>query len=291
MHVTEFHVVLVDDEPDVHELSRLAMRSFRVYGLPLRLHSAESRAQGIEVLHGLSTGRPDISMAAVALIDVVMETEHAGLELCDYIRNVMKNRSMQLFVRTGQPGVAPERSVLDRYDIQGYVAKTEATEDKLYTLVKAGIRGNYFTALSLALQDLLHCLASAASSRARMGEAIRTWQRLVRLDPTGQRAQTIECPECYLIGDEVIAGVEEWEDGDLALRRRAELSGLPATPLSDEGDRYTVDGRDLLIHLAPSATNTEVHYLLRGTAPPPDWEVFLYHRYLRTFTALWKQAE
>jgi hypothetical protein len=44
MHLTEFHVLLVDDEPDVHEVSRLAMRHFRVYGLPIRLHSASSKA-------------------------------------------------------------------------------------------------------------------------------------------------------------------------------------------------------------------------------------------------------
>ncbi len=284
MHVTEFHVLLVDDEPDVHELSRLAMRNFRVYGLPIRLHSASSQAEGIEVMHSLTLGRPDLSMAQLALIDVVMETEHAGLELCDYIRNVMKNRCMQLFVRTGQPGVAPERSVLDRYDIQGYLAKTEATEDKLYTVVKAGVRGSYFTALSLALQDLLHCLAPAASSRARMAAAMREWQRLVRLDPTGKRHQTVECPECYFTGDEVIAGVEAWADDAVALGRRAELVALPSVSLNEDGDSYTIDGRDLLVRVGPT------DYMLRSTAPPPDWEVFLYHRYLRTFSALWKQA-
>ena len=30
MHLSEFHVVLVDDEPDVLEVSRLAMRHFKV---------------------------------------------------------------------------------------------------------------------------------------------------------------------------------------------------------------------------------------------------------------------
>ncbi len=156
MHNTEFNVVLVDDEPDVHEISRLALRKFRIYGLPVRLHSAASKAEGIELLNSLTLGRADISMASVALIDVVMETDQAGLELCAYIRDVMKNRRMQLYVRTGQPGVAPERSVIDQYDIQGYLAKSEATEDKLYTLVKAGVRQAMYTGVSHALQDLLH---------------------------------------------------------------------------------------------------------------------------------------
>ena len=58
MHLTELHVVLVDDEPDVHEISRLAMRQFRVFGLPIRLHSAMSKAEGIEVLDSLTLDAP-----------------------------------------------------------------------------------------------------------------------------------------------------------------------------------------------------------------------------------------
>ena len=44
---TEEGLTLFDDEPDVHEISRLAMREFRVYGLPIRLHSAASKAEAI----------------------------------------------------------------------------------------------------------------------------------------------------------------------------------------------------------------------------------------------------
>ena len=77
---------------------------------------------------------------AVAFIDVVMETDTAGLELCQFIRETQRNRVTTLYIRTGQPGVAPERSVIDRYDISGYFTKVELTEDKLYSLVKAGAR-------------------------------------------------------------------------------------------------------------------------------------------------------
>jgi CheY-like chemotaxis protein len=287
--LNEFHVVLVDDEPDVHEVSRLAMRQFRVYGLPIRLHSALSKAQGIEVLESLTLGRRDLSRAAVALVDVVMETDHAGLELCDYIRNDMKNRCLQIHVRTGQPGIAPERAVLDRYDIQGYLAKVEATEDKLYTLVKSGVREYYFTGLSHALQDLVRFLIPAAASRARIAEALRGWQQLSRRNAGGGQAESISASLCYLVDGQFVVGLEAWADEAAALRRRDELAALPSVAL-DEGDRFTIDGRDLLIQIAPTAVSAPVHYMLRGTVPPPDWEVFLYHRYLRTFSALWKQA-
>lgn len=290
MHLTEFHVVLVDDEPDVHEISRLALRQFRVYGLPVRVHSAASKAEGIAVLKGLALGRPDISLASVALIDVVMETDHAGLELCKYIRDVMKNRTLQIYIRTGQPGIAPERAVLDRYDIQGYLAKSEVTADKLYTLIKAGVREAYFTGLSHALHDIVHCLVTAAASRSRIKEALHNWQRLARLNPAGGKAETISAPLCYIIDDELLLGLEDWADDSVARGRRDELVALPAVTLNEDGDRYTVDGRDLLIQIAPTATNAGLHYMLRGTVEPPDWEVFLYHHYLRTFSALWKQA-
>lgn len=290
MHLTEFHVVLVDDEPDVHEISRLAMRKFRVYGLPVRLHSASSKAEGIELLHSLTLGRADISLASVALIDVVMETDHAGLELCAYIRDVMKNRRMQLYVRTGQPGVAPERSVIDQYDIQGYLAKSEATEDKLYTLVKAGVRQACYTGVSHALQDLLHHLIQAASSRDGITEALRHWQRQARLSLKGETAASISSALCYMVDDQFVAGVDVWHDEALARQRRDEMAMLPPTPLNEDGDRYMMEGRDLLIQIAPSAANAPVQYMLRGTVAAPDWEISLYHGYLRSFAALWKQA-
>ena len=198
MHLTEFHVVLVDDEPDVHEISRLAMRPFRVYGLPIRVHSAASKAEGIELLNSLTLGRPDISLASVAIIDVVMETDHAGLELCQYIREVMQNRTLQIHVRTGQPGIAPERTVLDKYDIQGYLAKTEATADKLYTVVKAGVREAYFVGLSRVLQDMVRFLAPSVSSRSRIIESMRSWEDLARRARTGNHAATISASLCYI---------------------------------------------------------------------------------------------
>ncbi len=290
MHLSEFNVILVDDEPDVLEVSRLAMRHFKVYGLPIRLHTATSKAQGIEVLNSLTLGRPDISMASVALIDVVMETDHAGLELCDHIREVMKNRTMQLYVRTGQPGIAPERAVLDRYDIQGYLSKVEATEDKLYTIVKAGIRQSSYVALSHALQDLVRYLIPAATSRESITQALREWQRLARLTLAGAKADAIRSALCYVVDGEFVAGVGDWQDADEALKRREALLALPSQAFNEGEDRFTLDGLDLLIQIAPTAQNAGVHYLLRGTAASPDWEIFLYHRYLRSFSVLWKLA-
>jgi hypothetical protein len=74
---------------------------------------------------------------AVILLDVVMETDDAGLALVDYIRTQLKNETVRIILRTGQPGQAPERRVIVDYDINDYKAKTELTADKLFTALTA----------------------------------------------------------------------------------------------------------------------------------------------------------
>lgn len=287
MFQKEWEILIVDDEPDVFEVSRLALKNVRVYGVPLKLRYCASRAEAVELLNTKSDYAPAL---AVALIDVVMETEHAGLELCEYIRDVMKNRTLQIYLRTGQPGLAPERSVVDRYDIQGYLSKAEATTDKLYTLVKAGVREHYFTGLSHGLQDLLHSLIPAAPSRQGIAEALHAFEKLARVNRKGEKAESISAPLCYILENEFVSGLADWHEAAPALARRDEMLALPAESLHADGDRYTIDGRDLLIQIAPTSVNAGLHYMLRGTVAPPDWEVFVYHRYLRSFAALWKQA-
>ena len=57
-----------------------------------------------------------IMLVVLALIDVVMETDDAGLKLVEHIRAELNNRMMRLVIRTGQPGIAPERFVIDNFD-------------------------------------------------------------------------------------------------------------------------------------------------------------------------------
>src|SRR5262245_61363682 len=123
MFSRSYPVLLVDDDPDVLSVSKLALRNITVFGVPLDISVASSKKEGIEVLTRKTTLLPNgrsVAPFAVALIDVVMETDNAGLELCQHIRETMKNPVTQIYIRTGQPGLAPERSVIDRYDINGY---------------------------------------------------------------------------------------------------------------------------------------------------------------------------
>ncbi|OQW95456.1 MAG: hypothetical protein BWK79_02435 [Beggiatoa sp. IS2] len=126
-------ILIVDDEPDVHALARLNLKNFEFSSKPLQFFEALSAQEAKIIL----SAEPDI---AVALIDVVMETDDAGLLLVDFIRNELKNSLIRLIIRTGQPGHAPEKYVIDNYDIDDYKDKTELTSQKLYTTMRSALK-------------------------------------------------------------------------------------------------------------------------------------------------------
>ncbi|WP_349371544.1 DUF3369 domain-containing protein [Salinarimonas sp.] len=127
-------VLVVDDDAAVHEGTRFALFDYELDGRSLEILSAYSAREGKEIL----AARPDV---AIVLLDVVMETDDAGLRLVDEIRRELGNRTVRIILRTGQPGQAPERAVIVDYDINDYKAKTELTADKLFTSVTAALRG------------------------------------------------------------------------------------------------------------------------------------------------------
>ena len=127
-------VAIIDDEPAVHDGTRFALSDYTLNGQGLEILSAYSAEEG----RALIREHPD---TAVVLLDVIMETDNAGLDLVNFIRNELKNETVRIILRTGQPGQAPERRVIVDYDINDYKAKTELTADKLFTSLTAALRG------------------------------------------------------------------------------------------------------------------------------------------------------
>ncbi|MGV7929295.1 MAG: DUF3369 domain-containing protein [Spirochaetota bacterium] len=126
-------LLVVDDDPEVHGVTRFVLHDIRIFDRPLRLIYADSGAQARELLRD----HPDV---AVALLDVVMETEYAGLDLVRHIRDELKLAECRIILRTGQPGYAPELSVIQEYDINDYRTKSELTHTRLITTVSAALR-------------------------------------------------------------------------------------------------------------------------------------------------------
>ncbi|EHU8075675.1 DUF3369 domain-containing protein [Vibrio cholerae] len=134
MHSHEpWRVLLVDDDEQMHQITRLALTGFQFQNRTLELISVLSGQEAKVVM----AERSDI---ALALIDVVMETEHAGLDLVRYIREELQNRQVRLVLRTGQAGQAPEDKVIKEYEIDDYKEKTELTTQKLRTLLYSMLR-------------------------------------------------------------------------------------------------------------------------------------------------------
>ncbi|MBT9288062.1 ATP-binding response regulator [Prosthecodimorpha staleyi] len=126
-------IAVIDDEPAVHDGTRFALYDYSLNGQGIEILTANSAEEGRRLIDR----HPDL---AVILLDVVMETDSAGLDLVEYIRNVARNDMVRIILRTGQPGQAPERRVIVDYDINDYKAKTELTADKLFTALTAALR-------------------------------------------------------------------------------------------------------------------------------------------------------
>jgi len=130
---TKWKIMLVDDEPDIHEVTKMALGGFDFDGRSVEFISAHSGAEAKDLI----MEHPD---TAVMLLDVVMESDHAGLDVARFVRESAENKTVRIILRTGQPGQAPEREVITEFDINDYKEKTELTSQKLFTLMYASLR-------------------------------------------------------------------------------------------------------------------------------------------------------
>jgi adenylate cyclase len=106
-------ILIVDDEIEIHNITKLALNEFTFENKPIAFISAFSGKEAKEMIQA----HPDI---ALILLDVVMETEGAGLEVVKYIRDILNNQVVRIILRTGQPGQVPEDVVIVSYDINDY---------------------------------------------------------------------------------------------------------------------------------------------------------------------------
>lgn len=128
-----WHILIVDDDPEIHTVTKLALSDVIVLGRRLFFHHAYSGEEAISILQN----RADV---ALVLLDVVMESDDAGLKVVKQIREQLQQDEIRIVLRTGQPGYAPEENVIKDYDINDYKTKTELTRNKLITTIFASIR-------------------------------------------------------------------------------------------------------------------------------------------------------
>lgn len=126
-------VLVVDDDPDMIAVTQMVFDDLEFEGRPLRVLTAQSGADARRCFQ-------DEADIAVAYVDVVMETEHAGLDLVRFVRDELGNRRTRLILRTGNPGAAPREEIVRHFEIDDYREKTEVTAERLETSVLTSLR-------------------------------------------------------------------------------------------------------------------------------------------------------
>jgi two-component system sensor histidine kinase ChiS len=162
-------IMLVDDEEEIHNVTKLSLADFTFENKGLTFINAYSGAEAKQLIQE----HPD---TALILLDVVMETDDAGLKVAQHIRQEIGNQMVRIVLRTGQPGQAPEGTVIIDYDINDYKAKTELTTQKLFTTIVTALRAyGHVTAIDGHRREVER-LASA-SARFVPREFLRVLQK------------------------------------------------------------------------------------------------------------------
>jgi CheY-like chemotaxis protein len=124
-----WRILVVDDEEEIHSITKMVLNEFTFSGMGLSVVSAYSADEAIQYLDQ----EPDF---AVAVLDVVMETDDAGFKVVEHIRNTLKNERMRLIMRTGQPGqIGTEYQVVLKHPVNDVQLKTQLTDAKFKAML------------------------------------------------------------------------------------------------------------------------------------------------------------
>ena len=153
----KWKILIVDDEPDVHKITKSVLKHFIFEHKEIEFYSVYSGDDAVEFMKN----NDNIS---VILLDVVMETDDAGLKVVKQIREDLKNSKVRIILRTGQPGLAPEKEVILNYDINDYKEKTDLSANKLFTTIVSAIRS--YRDLSIIEQNKIGLKKIISASRS-----------------------------------------------------------------------------------------------------------------------------
>jgi PAS domain S-box-containing protein len=197
-----WRILIVDDDVDVHVVTKFALSNTNFQGRRLSFLHAYSAEEAVTILKDT----PDI---ALILLDVIMETPEAGLRLARQIREELHNDLVRIVLRTGQPGQALEHSIIVDYDINDFWCKADLTTRKLFTTVISSLRA--YATLSAAAAE--RAALSAELAHAQQLQAVVTAHALVlTLDRHGRIVDANDAlcrlagaPRAELLGRELLS--------------------------------------------------------------------------------------
>lgn len=237
-HNDTWRILIVDDDPEVHEVTSLALRGAVILGRRLTLFHASSAEQARQTL-------ADESDMAVILLDVVMERDDAGLQLARAIREDLQLSEIRIILRTGQPGYAPEAKVIRDYDINDYKTKQELTHTHLMTAIIASVR-SYQQIRTInqnreGLQKIIAASSNLLESRSLQAFSDGVITQIASL--LGLHAEGLLCATVRSDDDESAPDYEASEAVYIlgAAGKYAELNHTPLSELSDDHRRMLIE--------------------------------------------------
>ncbi|WP_049974048.1 DUF3369 domain-containing protein [Azospirillum sp. B4] len=254
-------VLVVDDDTEVHALTRMVLSRLRFRDRKIEILSAHSGAEGFKVL----AEETDI---AIVLLDVVMETDDAGLVLARRIRRELGNEAVRIILRTGQPGMAPEEQVIVDYDIDDYRPKADLSAARLTSTIITALRSYGHI---MALEENKRGLERIIDSAATLFQI-----RSMRDFATGVLTQVGSFLSCSPLGVVCVHALEGQPLGVLAASGvYAHLNDLPgaAIPSVDLIERALGTKRSLFVdelsvlHIASREVGRTV-VLIKAQEPP-----------------------
>lgn len=158
-----WHILSVDDEPSIHQITKLVLSGFSFENKKIKLSTADSAAEAIEYLKNHND-------VALVLLDIVMERDDAGFDVANYLRDDICNHTTRIIIRTGQPGSFPEDKIVQDFDIDGFSEKTELTTEKLHTIVYSALRSyrdiSSINRCKIRLEGLLESMSRLSTSNS-----------------------------------------------------------------------------------------------------------------------------
>lgn len=135
MSKDKWTILLVDDEESVHDNLEMYLRDMVHADKGVQFLSAFSAEEAKEIVKKHDG-------IAVIILDVMMETDDAGLGFIEYLREKVGNKETRVILYTGQSGIAPKREVSQKYVIDGYVDKNRSNgkDDDCYVAVLLALK-------------------------------------------------------------------------------------------------------------------------------------------------------
>lgn len=152
-----WRVMIVDDDQAVHDATKYSLYDFSFMEKSIEWIDAYSAKEAML----LAEHDKDI---ALMFLDVVMESDSAGLDYIRWFREKNINPSTRVILRTGQPGSAPAKEVIMNYDLHDYKTKTELTSDKLFTTTVAALRAYHDMSRLESTKEGLENIVAATSN-------------------------------------------------------------------------------------------------------------------------------